>query len=330
MNQSKLKLLYLLEILWKDTDEEHTLTVPQLISRLEQRGISAERRSVYDDIQSLRDWGLDILERRTRTHGYYLASRTFELPELKLLVDAVQSSRFITVKKSQQLIKKIGSLTSRQEAGQLSRQVYVANRVKTGNEGIYYNVDEIHKAISQNRQISFQYAEYTLTKGVRHRRGGERYLVSPYILSWGDENYYLIAYHPRYEGLAHFRVDKMVGIKVEEEERVPLDSRLDPADYAKRTFGMFAGQVTRVQMRFHRSLLDAVIDRFGREVSIAPQGEEWFTANLSVAVSPAFLSWVFQFGEKAEILGPAQVREGMAKHLSRVAAYYGRNGEENG
>ena len=137
MNPSKLKLLYLLEILWKDTDEEHTLTVPQLISRLEQRGISAERRSVYDDIQSLRDWGLDILERRTRTHGYYLASRTFELPELKLLVDAVQSSRFITVKKSQQLIKKIGSLTSRQEAGQLSRQVYVANRVKTGNEGIY-------------------------------------------------------------------------------------------------------------------------------------------------------------------------------------------------
>ena len=208
MNQSKLKLLYLLEILWKDTDEEHTLTVPQLISRLEQRGISAERRSVYDDIQSLRDWGLDILERRTRTHGYYLASRTFELPELKLLVDAVQSSRFITVKKSQQLIKKIGSLTSRQEAGQLSRQVYVANRVKTGNEGIYYNVDEIHKAISQNRQISFQYAEYTLTKGVRHRRGGERYLVSPYILSWDDENYYLIAYHPRYEGLAHFRVDR--------------------------------------------------------------------------------------------------------------------------
>ena len=179
-------------------------------------------------------------------------------------------------------------------------------------------------AVSYTHLDVYKRQEYTLTKGVRHRRGGERYLVSPYILSWDDENYYLIAYHPRYEGLAHFRVDKMVRIKVEEEERVPLDSRLDPADYAKRTFGMFAGQVARVQMRFHRSLLDAVIDRFGREVSIAPQGEEWFTANLSVAVSPAFLSWVFQFGEKAEILGPAQVREGMAKHLSRVADVYKR------
>lgn len=319
----KLRLLYLMQLFLEKTDEEHPITVPQMIDALAARGLPAERRSLYDDIKTLRLFGMDIVTSRSRTVGYFLGSREFELAELKLLVDAVQASRFITLKKSRELIKKLERLTSAGQASQLSRQVYVAGRVKAMNESIYYNIDELHRAISLKRQISFQYYEYTLDKELRPKRGGERYTVSPYLLSWDDENYYLVAYHERYGGLSHFRVDKMAHICVEEKPVRPLERELDAADYAKRTFGMVVGDEQQVTVEFDRALIGVILDRFGKEtpISATPDGN-MFTAQLCVAVSPAFFAWLFQFGAKARILSPEPVARAMHEHLAQTLARY--------
>lgn len=305
--RQKMKLLYLMKILLERTDEEHLMTIPQMVEALAEYGIGAERKSLYDDLETLRTFGLDIECRRSRNFGYYVASRTFELPELKLLVDAVQASRFITHKKSEQLIKKIESLTSAGQTRQLERQVYILNRVKTMNESIYYNVDEIHRAISEERQISFLYSEYKLDKKLHPRRDGERYTVSPYLLLWNDGYYYLVAYYERYGGLSHFRVDKMAKISLEPERRIEMGQKLEPAEYANRMFGMFGGDVQGIVMEFDESLVGVVVDRFGRDVPISSAKDGKFTAHLKVAVSPAFFSWVFQFGGKAKIISPPSV-----------------------
>ena len=215
----KLKILYVMDFLLRNSDENHPVSVAQLIAELSGHGISAERKSIYDDIESLREYGLDVIQSGTgKSSGYYVASREFELPELKLLVDSVQSSKFITYKKTMSLIKKIENLTSVYDAQTLSRQVYVKNRIKTMNESIYYNVDEIHRGIAANRKIRFHYFEYTVQKERRFRRAGAWYIISPYALSWDDENYYLVGFDSEAGRIKHFRVDKMTDIDVTEEE----------------------------------------------------------------------------------------------------------------
>jgi predicted DNA-binding transcriptional regulator YafY len=196
----------------ENTDEEHPMTVAQMIEELSRYGITAERKSIYDDLEELRSFGADIIYRKAKKHEYYVASRIFELPELKLLADAVASSKFITERKSRQLIKKIESLCSKHEARQLRRQVYVMGRAKTMNEKIYYNVDKIHQAIALDRQISFKYFEYNLKKEKQYRQGGEKYFASPYALSWDDENYYMTAFYEKYGSLSNFRIDKMENV----------------------------------------------------------------------------------------------------------------------
>ncbi|MFZ5974673.1 MAG: helix-turn-helix transcriptional regulator [Bacillota bacterium] len=318
---SKLKLLYLMKIL-EQTDEENTLTVPQMIEKLSGYGICAERKSIYDDIDILRRIGMDIVSRKTRTHNYFVGSRLFELPELKLLVDAVQCSKFITHRKSNELIKKLESLTSREQAKKLARQVYVIGRVKSMNESIYYNVDEIFRAILSDRQICFKYYEYTANKRMQFRRQGEVYCVSPYMLSWYDENYYLVAYHERYGSLAHFRVDKMAQLTVTEQPRKEQDKNLNAAEYAKRVFGMFTGEQESVRVVFDASLIGVVIDRFGRDVVLSPAGDGHFAASLNVQVSPVFLAWLFQFGDKVKIESPGSVAEKMKELAAAVCALY--------
>ncbi len=320
--RQKMKLLYLMKILMERTDEEHFMTISQMVEALAELGIGAERKSLYDDLEALRAFGLDVESRRGKNFGYYIASRTFELPELKLLVDAVQSSRFITQKKSVQLIRKIESLTSAGQARQLDRQVYIPNRVKTMNESIYYNVDEIHRAISEEKKISFLYSEYKLDKKLHVRRNGERYAVSPYLLLWNDGHYYLVAYYERYGGLSHFRVDKMSRITMEPENREKLRQKLDPAEYANRMFDMFGGDVQGVVVEFDEGLVGVVMDRFGRDVFISEARDGKFTAHLKVAVSPAFLSWVFQFGKKAKIISPPSVAQKLVQMAQEVAERY--------
>ena len=321
----KLKILYVMEYLLRKSDEFHPVTVAQLIEELDRHGISAERKSLYDDIESLREFGLDIIQTGTgKNSGYYVASREFELPELKLLVDSVQSSKFITYKKTLMLIKKIERLASVHDAQLLRRQVYVKNRIKTMNESIYYNVDEIHRGIGENRKIRFHYFEYTVQKERRLRRDGAWYQLSPYALSWDDENYYLIGFDSEAGIIKHFRVDKMTDIEITEEVRdgEEIYAALDMGVYARKTFGMFTGEETSVQLRFENDLVGAVIDRLGRDAMLIPDGEEHFTVRTDVIVSPQFFAWVLGFGSKAKILGPESVVKKMREHIRDVSKLY--------
>ena len=321
----KLKPFYVMNYLLENTDEEHTVSVNQIIAHLEAQGISAERKSIYSDIEALQVLGVDIERVDSGNYvGYYVASRTFELPELKLLVDSVQSSKFITHKKTASLIKKIEKLASIHEAQLLNRQVFVKNRIKTMNESIYYNVDEIHNGISKNKRIQFLYFEETVSSERNYRHGGAYYVVSPFALTWDDENYYMVAYDSDAQMMKHYRVDKMEKISVTDETRDGLEAynALDMAVYAKKTFGMFTGHEVNVAMRFDNHLVGAVRDRLGRDVFIVADGPDHFTVRADVVVSPQFFAWVCGFGAQAVITGPNEVVEQMKKHVDAIAAQY--------
>ena len=321
-SRQKLKLFYLRDFLLRSSDEEHRLTIRDMIAHLASHDISAERKSLYSDLNLLQEYGMDIV--RT-PKGYYVGSRGFELPELKLLVDSVQSSKFITHKKTASLIKKIETLASVHSAQLLHRQVFVKNRIKTMNESIYYNVDEIHNGISKNRKIRFLYFEYNVAKERQYRHGGAYYVVSPFAMTWDDENYYLVAYDSEAGIIKHYRVDKMEKISTLDEERDGQEvyQALDMAVYTRKTFGMFTGEEIKVQMRFENHLVGAVLDRLGSEVFIVPDGPAHFTVRTDVVVSPQFFAWVLGFGSQAQIVGPAHVVDGMKAHIGSVAALYG-------
>lgn len=320
----KKKLLVLAKLFEEYTDEAHGLSTGRILAELASRGISAERKSIYDDVETLRGCGMDIVLRRAGEWEYFLASREFELPELKLLVDAVQSSRFITRKKSGELIRKLERLASRYEAGALQRQVYVTGRIKTMNESIYYNIDKLHAAIGANCQITFCYFSWTMQKKKQLRRNGARYRVSPYALIWDDEYYYLVAYEEQSRMLRHYRVDKMQSISMEEEKRTgqQVYERFDPALYSRGMFGMFGGEETQVTLRFAAALAGVVLDRFGTEVLLVPDGEDAFTVSVKVAVSPQFFGWVFGFGKDARIVGPQPVACRFAAYTAETLAQY--------
>lgn len=311
LSHQKLKLFYLMKILLEKTDEEHTITVPEMIAELGKLGISAERKSVYDDLEYLKLFGLDVCSRKTRTHDYFIGSREFELPELKLLVDSVQSSKFITHKKSMELISKIEKLTSEANAKKLHRQVFVTNRVKTVNETIYYNVDKIYDAIAANKQITFKYYDLDVNRKKVYRKNGDRYTESPVALTWDDENYYLITYKEKYDDYAHYRVDKMESIEITEEDRVLSEEPFDLSAYSKTTFAMFGGEETEVSIKFGNDLVGVVFDRFGTDVRIVKADEDHFICTVKVAVSPHFLSWIVSFGRRAKIMSPDYVVDEM-------------------
>ena len=329
-SNQKLKLLYMMEYFLQNTDEEHPVTTAQIINHLAAHDISAERKSIYDDIEALRLFGLDIIRVDSgRSSGYYVAARAFELPELKLLVDSVQSSKFITHKKSSALIKKIETLASIHEARLLSRQVFVKNRIKTMNESIYYNVDEIQAGISGNKKIQFLYFEYNIAKERVYRHNGAIYVVSPFAMTWDDENYYLVAYDSNAGKIKHYRVDKMDQISVLDEDRDGQEAynALDMAVYSKKTFGMFTGDDTTVKLRFKNHLAGAVIDRLGRDVFLIADGPDHFTVRTDVVVSPQFFAWVLGFGTEVKIIGPDHIVTAMKDYVCSVAELYGNEND---
>lgn len=326
----KLKPLYIMNYLLQNSDEDHLVSMSQLIEHLAAHGIPSERKSVYDDIEALRVFGLDIVQGGSgKNAGYYIANRSFELPELKLLVDSVQSSKFITHKKTATLIKKIETLASIHEAQLLNRQVFVKNRIKTMNESIYYNIDAIQSGISQNKKIQFKYFEYTVQKTRHYRKDGAFYVVSPFAMTWDDENYYLVAFDSQAGIIKHYRVDKMTEISSTEEDRDGLDAyqALDMAVYARKVFGMFSGEEESVQLRFENHLVGAVLDRLGQDVFIIADGDDHFTVRADVVVSPQFFAWVTSFGAAAQIIGPNDVVEKMRQHINSVAALYSPTGQ---
>ena len=325
----KAKLLYLARILSQQTDQEHPMTIARMMDLLQAQGVDVrDRKSLYDDLETLRVFGMDIeMQREGRSVGYYVAGREFELPELKLLVDAVQSSRFITHNKTNQLIRKVESLASVHQARQLQRQVYVTRRIKAMNESIYYTVDALHEAIDSGKQIRFHYFEWALGRGrerveKRLRRGGGWYQVSPFSLVWDNENYYLVAFETESGTVRHYRVDKMQDLTVTDLPREGLPENFDPAAYAGSLFGMYNGVQETVKLRFENSLIGVVADRFGREVFLSPDGDGHFTVTTKVAVSPQFLSWVFSFGPQAQILSPEPVRNQFLQLLHETEANY--------
>lgn len=320
----KLKLLYIMRLLLEKSDEQHPVSVSEIISHLEANSISAERKSIYTDIESLIYFGLDINQRRGKNGGYYLASREFELPELKLLVDSVQSSKFMTEKKTMMLIKKIESLASVYEAQLLHRQVFVKNRIKNMNESIYYNVDKIHNGIASDCKICFKYFEYTVSKERVCKHNGEKYCISPFALTWDDENYYMIGFDSQAGIIKHFRVDKMMDISLSSEKRDGQKQfeKLDLASYSKMHFGMFTGKEERVTLEFSNSLAGAAIDRFGKDVPMIPADGEHFHINTEVAISPQFFGWICGFGDCAKIIAPESVVFQMREHIALIDKLY--------
>lgn len=318
--KQRLKLLYIVQFLLERTDEEHAVTTKDIIDYLSRFDIRAERKSIYTDIDLLIDFGMDIIKVKKHSGGYYLASRQFELAELKLLVDAVQASKFITTKKSRQLIEKLETLCSRQEARQLHRQVVVTNRNKTNNENIYYNVDIIYNAISANAKIRFQYFDWTVQKEMELRRDGAFYEVSPWLLTWDDENYYLIAYDAGREMIRYYRVDKMLnlGLVMEAREGKSLFEDFDIARFSRKTFGMFAGEEETVTLCCDSGLTGVIIDRFGKDVALRRKDETHILARMEVAVSRQFFGWLAGLGPAARIESPEHVAKAYRDYLAEL------------
>ena len=321
----KFKLYRLAQIMLEKTDEDHYITMPEIIESLKAYEITADRKSIYNDLKDLEQLGIEVEgEPVGNKYHYHVVSRSFELPELKLLVDAIQSSKFITEKKTNTLIKKLETLVSKYDAMKLQRQVYVSGRIKTMNESIYYNVDEIHNAISENKKIRFQYYRWNLKKEMELRHDGAYYHISPWGLSWDDENYYLVGYDSDAEQIKHYRVDKMLHIEMSEDDREGKEhfKKLDMADYAKKSFGMYGGTEQTVKLLVENQLAGVMIDRFGKDINMIPKDDEHFTVNVDVKVSGPFFGWIISLGEGVKIIAPDEVVEQMKTEVERLRRQY--------
>ena len=323
LNQ-KLKIMYLMKILLEDTDEDHDLTLNEIVEKLKAYNVTAERKSLYSDIENLRTFGLDIIGMQYgKTYHYKVASRQFQLVELKLLVDAVQSSRFITEKKSDELIAKLESYASKYEAKKLARQVNVNGRVKTMNERIYYSVDKIHEALNEESQIKFQYFTWTADKKMELKHGGAYYSVSPWALCWDDEKYYLAGYDNREYKIKHFRVDKMADVSVVYEEREGKEefSKMQMSEYTNRLFGMFDGNLETVTLLCENHAANVIIDRFGTDIPLMKTDAEHFTVRVRVSVSKLFLSWIMAI-PGVKIVAPERTVDMMKSEIKRLQEMY--------
>ena len=327
----KLKMLYLVKILSEETDEAHGLSAQEIIVRLADYGVNAERKTLYTDLEDLERYGLEILrEKAGRNTLYRLVGRSFELPELKLLVDSVQASRFITERKSRELIKKLESLASVHEARHLHRQVLISGRIKAMNESIYYNVDMLHEAINADRQIRFRYTRWNVHKEMEFRRDGAWYQVSPWCLIWDDENYYLVAYDADEERIKHYRVDKIVRLSITDEPRRGKTAfgQFDAAQYTRSQFGMFGGELTRVTLEGRQEIVGPLLDRFGRDISLIPTEDGGFIAHIDVMASRHFLAWIIALGDGIRITGPAGLVRQMREEAKRLTEQYKGSEEE--
>lgn len=309
----KFKFTYLMKIMLEKTDDEHSLTMPQIMEELEKYDVTAERKSIYTDFQDMTEkFGVEIIKEQIGRETYYhVGAREFELAEVKLLIDAIQSSKFITQTKSRELITKIKSFVSEHQAKQLQRQVYINDRVKTMNESVYYNVDDIHTAINQNKKIRFKYFKWDINTKLVPRHNGDWFIVSPWALTWDDENYYMVAFDDLDSKIKHYRVDKMMHISIEEEKRSGRDvfRNFDMAEYSKATFGMYQGQKAKVKIQFANYMCGVFIDRFGKDISFRPIDDEHSELHVDVNVSPQFFGWIFSLGKDVKVIGPSEVVE---------------------
>ena len=329
--KQKQKLLYILRYLYNKTDENHGVTVNDIIEYLDSFDIKAERKSIYDDLKTLQDFGIDICSAKSKSVEYYIASREFELYELKMLVDAVQSSKFITHKKSNELIKKLEGLSNAHNAKKLQRQVVVSHRVKTMNEKVKYNIDNVHEAINLGVKISFYYYQFEVSSDAsqkivkKRRNNGEKYVVSPWAMSWDDENYYLIGYDSTADKIKHYRIDKMESVELlinEKRDGRKLFSKFDMASYSKQVFTMYGGELVDIKLRFDNSLISVVVDKFSKNVFITVNEDGTFDVCTKVMLSPTFYGWLFSFKDKVQIISPKKAKDEFVSYLTDTVSMY--------
>ena len=321
----KFKLSYLSRIMLEKTDDEHSLTMPQIMAELEKYDVTAERKSIYQDFQDMEKLGIEIIKEQIGRETYYhVGAREFEVAEVKLLIDAIQSSKFITQTKSRELISKIKKFVSEYQASQLQRQVFINDRVKNMNESVYYNVDDIYTAINDNKKIRFKYYKWSIEKKLVARNNGDWFVVSPWALTWDDENYYMVAFDDLNHKIKHYRVDKMMRISVEDEMREGKEvfKNFDMAAYSKATFGMYSGKKTRVHIQFPNNMCGVFIDRFGKEISFRKVDDDHSMVAVEVAVSHQFFGWIFSLGREVKVVGPDEVVEQMRIAADEFATNY--------
>lgn len=324
LSKQKQKLLIMEQLFNKRTDENHALTGNQLIDILAHQDIKAERKTIYDDIATLCDSGIKLeVTKIGHSNAYFLSERLFQDEELFLLADAVASSKFLTIKKSNELIKKLQSLTSDHKAKQLRRSIYVDNRTKAFNENIYYTINTVQEGIFSDRNITFNYFEYSLEKRKQLKHGGELYTVSPFQLIWENNNYYLACYCFKHKKICRYRVDRMTNVSVSDEKRCKLtEEEAEEMKNQRSLYSMYGGEEETVQIQFDNSLINVVIDRFGERVICHQNSENTFYINADVQISPTFWGWLFQFGNKAKILGPSQVAVMAQEKIAELADMY--------
>lgn len=326
---TKLKLLYIKDYLEKNSDEDHPVSVEILSDMLEEKGISCERKSIYSDVKALKEYGVDIASVKKPVSGYAVLSREFEVPEIRLLIDAVQAADFITPKKTRELIDKIGSLCSFHQSKTLHKQVYIDNRVKCTNEEIYYNIDVLSRAIQQRKKVSFIYYKRKINDGEKVIFSDEReFTVSPYALIWSNDHYYLVSNNEKYDNLMHTRIDRMKKVQITEEtarnfsEVSEYKNYFDVADYSSKSFNMYSGDTQRLVLSCDNSILEEIIDRFGTEGIRADKDESRFILSSQCVISEGLASWVMQFGNKAQVIEPKHLREDVKKKAQEIAEMY--------
>lgn len=317
---NKPRILYILKLLYENTDEQNTISITDIIDMLDKQGIKAHRRTIMTDIESIEESGVDIITIKSTQNRYFIGNRDFELAEVKLLVDAVESSKLITQKKSNELIRKLSTLVSKHQASELNTHVYVDQRIKPENEEIYYTVDAIHSAINSSKQIEFKYYQYTGKKEKIFKNGGYVYSLSPYALIWSEDHYYAIGFNKKHGKISKFRVDRMAQTTITAIDSIPKPVKFDVAEYAKSVFEMFDGDTKTVELKCTNDLMDVIVDRFGENVNTMELGSNCFKAIVDISISPTFYGWVFGFGSKMSILAPAEVKGEyieMAKQITR-------------
>ena len=324
------RILLLLKYLEEHTDESHPKRMCDILEHLEHAGASAERKAVYADIGLLRDLGYDIIKTNERAAAYFLGQRPMELAEAEICASAVSAARFMTEKKSRELIRKLGSPFGCAASLRFRERMALARTQKTRNEEIYYNIDLIVHAQNAGKKISFLYFEYTPDKKQRFKKDGQRYIASPYTLMWYEDCYYLVSNIDKYDNLSHFRVDRMSRIEISKEDIRPISevseykNYIDFDEYHRSVFGMFGGSPQTVRIRFRDELATAVFDRFGLDIAVSDIKDGFFNVSVNVRVSPGFLSWLTIFGNKAEVLSPDSLRQDMVNLIESLKEMYGQ------
>ncbi|MEI6579790.1 MAG: WYL domain-containing transcriptional regulator [Eubacteriales bacterium] len=325
---SKLKLLHLMDILWLYTDEENVLTATELCDKLEEYGSEAERKSIYSDIDTLRQFGFDIVNTNSPKRGFFLAARSFEIAELRLLADAVQAAYFISNKKTKTLISKLYRLCSESQAENIEKQIFVENKLKCSNEEIYYTIDILNNAIQQGKQVEFKYFKRTLTSKMTTRSEEKRFVVNPYALIWLNDHYYLVCNNPKYDNIMHTRLDRMEKVVMLEEkargfsEVSEYKESFDAADYSRKLFNMFSGETKQVELRCSNSIIDDILDRFGKNVPLKADGEEFFIIRIKVAVSDGLVSWIMQYGTNIKVKTPISLAKTIKEKANSISELY--------